>query len=309
VKRGWLVAVASACIGWATLAAAQTERVIQRYEQAARANPVDGLPVEKIWEWYRERDQLDAVIGSYRASAPDDFAAALIAGHLLKRSGRFDEAATAYEYASRLHPENPLPWRSRADLELARDHKPEAAGALERAIENVSDNDPQKIDWLIELGDLWQKQSEFEKGKRAWMTAAQLAPGNLELRLQLARISEKNHQLDEAVGYYQVVAASGSPYQRAVAFREIARIERGRHQFEAAVSALEQAIQLTAPGNWVRADLQTQLIQMYQEANRGDELEEKWQNMARANARDLGALQQLEQIGRATSREREFTQE
>ena len=305
MKRGWLVAVASACIGWATLAAAQTERVIQRYEQAARANPVDGLPVEKIWEWYRERDQLDAVIGRYRASAPDDFAAALIAGHLLKRSGRFDEAATAYEYASRLHPENPLPWRSRADLELARDHKPEAAGALERAIENVSDNDPQKIDWLIELGDLWQKQSEFEKGKRAWMTAAQLAPGNLELRLQLARISEKNHQLDEAVGYYQVVAVSGSPYQRAVAFREIARIERGRHQFEAAVSALEQAIQLTAPGNWVRADLQTQLIQMYQEANRGDELEEKWQNMARANPRDLGALQQLELFYARTGRSKE----
>jgi len=305
VKRGWLVPVASACIGWATLAAAQTERVIQRYEQAARANPVDGLPVEKIWEWYREHGQLDAVIGRYQASAPNDFAAALIAGHLLKRSGRFDEAASVYECASRLNPESPLPWRSRADLELARDRQPEAAGALERAIENVSDNDPQKIDWLIELGDLWQKQSEFEKGKRAWTTAAQLAPGNLELRLRLARISEKNQQLDEAVGHYQVVAVSGSPYQRAVAFREIARIQRGRHQFELAVSALEQAIQLTAPGNWVRADLQTQLIQVYQEANRGDELEEKWQSMARANPRDLGALQQLELFYARTGRSKE----
>ena len=305
MKRGWLVAVASAGIGWATLAAAQTERVIQRYEQAARANPVDGLPIEKIWEWYRERGQLDALIDRYRTSAPNDFAAALIAGHLLKRSGRFDEAATAYEYASRLSPENPLPWRSRADLELARDHQPEAAEALERAIENAPDNDPQKIDWLIELGDLWQKQSEFEKGKRAWTTATRLAPGNLELRLQLARISEKNYQLDDAVGHYQVVAASGSPYQRAVAFREIARIQRGRHQFESAVSALEQAIQLTSPGNWVRADLQTQLIQIYQEANRGDELEEKWQSAARADPRDLGALQQLELLYARTARSKE----
>jgi len=303
VKRGWLVAIASACIGWATVAAAQTERVIQRYEQAACANPVDGLLVERIWEWYREHDQLDSVIARYRAVGRNDFAAALIAGHLLKRSSRFDEAASAYEDASRLSPESPLPWQSRADLELARDHKSDAAAALARAIQYVSDHDSQKIDWLIELGDLCLTQSDFEKARQAWRTAAQLAPGNLELRLRLARISEKNHQLDDAVGHYQIVAVSGSPYQRTAAFREIARIERGRHQFERAVSALEQALELTAPGNWVRADLQTQLIQIYQEANRGAELEQKWQSLARANPRDLGALQQLalfyERAGRA----------
>ena len=303
MKRGWLVAIASACIGWVTVAAAPTERVIQRYEQAACTNPVDGLPVEKIWEWYRDHDQLDSVIERYRAAGRNNFAAALIAGHLLKRSSRLDEAATEYEDASRLNPESPLPWRSRADLELARDHKSDAAAALERAIQSMSDHDSQKIDWLIELGDLWQTQSELEKAKQAWTIAAQLAPGNLELRLQLARISEKNHRLDEAVSHYEIVAASGSPYQKTAAFREIARIERGRHRFEPAVSALEQAIQLTAPGNWVRSDLQTQLIQIYQEANRGAELEEKWQNLARANPRDLGALQQLalfyERAGRA----------
>jgi tetratricopeptide (TPR) repeat protein len=298
-----MVAIASACIGWATVAAAQTERAIQRYEQAAWANPVDGLPLERIWEWYREHDQLDALISRYRAAGRNDFAAALIAGHLLKRSSRFDEAATAYEDASRLDPESPVPWRSRADLELARDRKSDAAAALERAIQNISDRDSQKIDWLIELGDLRQTQSDFEKAKRAWTTAVQLAPGNVELRLQLARISEKNHQLDDAVGHYQVVAVSGSPFQKTAAFREIARIERGRHQFEPAVLALEQAIRLTAPGNWVRPDLQTQLIQIYQEVNRGAELEKKWQSLARANPRDLGALQQLalfyEREGRA----------
>jgi tetratricopeptide (TPR) repeat protein len=303
VKRGWLIAIAFACIGWASVAAAQTERLIQRYEQAARANPVDGLPVEKIWDWYRQRDQLESVIARYLSAGRNDPAAALVAGHLLKRSGRFDEAATAYQAALRLDPESPLPWRSRADLELARNHQADAAAALERAIQNISDRDSLKIDWLIELGDLWQAQSEFGKAKRAWTTAVQLAPGNIELRLQLARVSEKNHQLDDAVAHYQIVAISGSPYQKTESLREIARIERGRHQFEAAVSALEHAIQLTAPGNWVRSDLQTQLIQIYQEANRGAELEKKWQSLARANPRDLGALQQLalfyERAGRA----------
>jgi lipopolysaccharide biosynthesis regulator YciM len=236
---------------------------------------------------------LDSVITQYRAAGRKDFGAALIAGHLLKRSSRFEEAAAAYEDASRLNPQSPLPWRSRADLELARDQRSEAAEALERAIENISDHDSQKIDWLIELGDLYQGQSEFEKAKRVWTAAAQLAPGNLDLRLQLARISEKNHQLDDAIGHYQVVATHGSPYQKTAAFREIARLERGRHHFAEAVSALERAIEMTAPGNWVRSDLQTQLIQIYQEADRGVELEEKWQSQARANPRDLGALKQL----------------
>ena len=112
MKRGWLVAIASACIGWVTVAAAPTERVIQRYEQAACTNPVDGLPVEKIWEWYRDHGQLDSVIERYRAAGRNNFAAALIAGHLLKRSSCLDEAATEYEDASRLNPESPLPWHS-----------------------------------------------------------------------------------------------------------------------------------------------------------------------------------------------------
>src|ERR1700730_2722155 len=36
------------------------------------------IAVEKIWEWYRDHDQLDSVIERYRAAGRNNFAAALI---------------------------------------------------------------------------------------------------------------------------------------------------------------------------------------------------------------------------------------
>ncbi|MGA8658469.1 MAG: tetratricopeptide repeat protein [Chthoniobacterales bacterium] len=288
----WLVGLAC---NWvcALSVSAQTEKAIERYEQVLHANPADGTPLERVWTWYRDRNALDALIERYARVSRNDFANSLILGHLLKRSQRFDEAAAAYRNASELAPSDAMPWRSLADLYAERGKQRDAAEALAKAVLLLPESDTRKIDWQIQLGDFWQSLGELERAKQAWLAATALAPENLDLRSQLAQISEKNHQVGDALVQYRVVAVRGSPYQRATAYREIARLERARNNFDGAAAALEDGIKLTGPSNWLRPDLQSRLIDLYQEAGRGTELERKWIAAVESEPRDLGVLQAL----------------
>ena len=60
-----------------------------------------------------------------------------------------------------------------------------------------------------------------------------------------------------------------------------------------AIHALEKALTYTAPGNWLRAELQSQLIRAHQRYHRTPELEQRWKQFAAENPRDLGAYLQL----------------
>lgn len=292
MKGVWLVGLACNWI-CALSVSAQTEKVIERYEQVLHANPADGTPLERIWRWYRDRNALDGLIERYAGASRNDFANSLILGHLLKRSQRFDEAAAAYHNASELKPSESMPWRSLADLYVERGKQRDAAEALAKAVLLLPETDARKIDWQIQLGDLWQGLGELERAKQAWVAAAVLAPENLDLRVQLAQISEKNHQVEDALAQYRIVAVRGSPFQRATACREVARLERARNNFDGAAAALEDGIKLTGPGNWLRPELQSRLIDLYQEAGRGSELEQKWSAAVGSEPRDLGALEAL----------------
>ncbi|MDB6150948.1 MAG: Tetratricopeptide 2 repeat protein, partial [Chthoniobacter sp.] len=62
---------------------------------------------------------------------------------------------------------------------------------------------------------------------------------------------------------------------------------------DAAIEALEKALALTTPGNWLRAELQSQIIRLHQRYHRTPELEQRWKKHAADNPRDLSGYLQL----------------
>ena len=269
-------------------------RIIERYKQMLAASPVEGTALDRLWKIYADQGQTGQLLDEYKAN--DTFAAQLILGHLLRRAGHVDEAAAAYRHAATLDPKSYLPALALAHLEGERSHPRDAADWLEKAVAAMPPGDARLPETLLQLGTAWLDAGETDKAAAAWEKTVALNPEDLALRRKLADAYERNFLPDRAIEHLSYVEAHSTPTERPLVLQQIARIQQGAGHQDAAIAALEKALALTGPGNWLRGDLESQLIRLHQRYHRTTELEERWKKYAAENPRDLGGCLQLVEL-------------
>ncbi len=266
-------------------------KVIERYKQMLAANPTEGTALDRLWKTYAEQGQTGQLLDEYKAG--DSFAAQMIYGHLLRRAGRSDEAVTAFQNAAKLDAESPLPALALARMESERGRPKEAAAAYEKALAAMKPGDPKTAETLLALGAAWLDAGDLVQAAAAWEKTVALNPADLALRRQLADTYERNFLPDRAIEHLTYLEKNAPATERPLALQQLARIHQGAGRQNEAITALEKALTFTGPGNWLRADLESQLIRIHQRYRRTDELEARWKKYAEENPRDLGASLQL----------------
>ena len=276
----------------APLAAQQPEeKMLERYRQVLLANPVEGIAFDRLWKFYAEKGQTNQLIDEYRKGGT--FASEMMLGHLLRRVGKEPEARAAYEHAAKLDAVSPLPPLALGALAAAGGRPRESAGWYEKALPLLAQTDPRLREVLMQLGGQWLALGDPVKAAEAWELTVQANPNDLELRRRLAETYAQNHLSERAIQHLEFLEAHSPPAERAQALQQIARIKQGAGNQDGAIAALEKALALTTPGNWLRAELQSQLIRLHQRYHRTAELEERWQKYATENPRDLTGYLQL----------------
>ncbi len=276
--------------------AAQSEppaspKIIERYKQMLAANPVEGTALDRLWQAYRDAGKTGELIDEYKAGG--SFASELIAGHFFKKAGRNDDAAAAFQRAAQLAPESPLPLLALARVRLETGHPAEAADLFEKAAAHLPATDSKSAETLLQVGAAWLAAGEVEKASAAWERTISVDPGNLGLRHRLAETYAQNHLGDRAIPHLDFLKTHAPPAERAQALQQLARIHQGAGRQDEAIAALDEALAGAAPGNWLRGELESQLIRLHQRCHRTSELEERWKKVAQENPRDLGAQLQL----------------
>ncbi len=266
-------------------------RVIERYKQMLMANPVEGTALDRLWDACAKQGSSADLLREYENAIT--FEGLMLHGLLLRKAGEPDAARLAFQKAATLNTQSHLPMLSLGRLEKAANRHAEAAEALAHAAELWPKNDRGFIDVLMDLGGEWMAAGDAEQAAAAWEKIVTIDPTNVALHRQLAEAYVRKHLTERALPHLHFVEAHGSPQERAEALREISTLEQARGNQDAAIEALEKAIAGTAPGNWFRSELQSQLIRLHQRYHRTTELEKKWQQYAANNPRDLGAYLQL----------------
>ncbi len=266
-------------------------KVIERYKQMLENNPGEGTALERLWKAYLDQNQTAQLLDEYQAGGT--FASELVLGHLLKKALRDAEALAAFDRAAKLDEKNPLAPLAVARLHSELGHAREAAEMFEKAIALLPPDDARLAETLLQLGSAWLAAGDAAKAADAWERTVALNPGDLELHRRLADTYAQNHLTDRAIRHLDYLDAHAPPAERALALQQLARIQQGAGNQDAAIAALDRALTLTAPGNWLRAELGSQLIRLHQRYHRTEELEERWKKFAAGNPRDLGACLQL----------------
>ncbi|MGV3533955.1 MAG: tetratricopeptide repeat protein, partial [Chthoniobacteraceae bacterium] len=266
-------------------------RIVERYKQMLQKKPAEGTALDRLWKTYSDAGKAGDLLKEYEAAK--DFADRMVLGHLLRRAERGEEAIAAYQAAAALDAASPLPHLGIARVHTQVRRNTEAAAAWEAAAARTAPGDPRLTEALLEAGNAWLAAGESAKAAAAWEKTVAAAPKDSALRERLVETYLTNGLLDSAIPHLEYIVANGAPKARAEGLKQLARVHQLAGRADAAIQSLEKAIALTAPGNWLRDELQDQLIRYHQRLHRTEELENRWLAYAAKNPRDVTAYLQL----------------
>lgn len=276
-------------------------KVIERYKQILVANPGEGTALDRLWQAYSEQGRSGELIAEFAQQPTSQ--ARLILGLLLRKAGKPEEAAAAFEKAAEMDASNPTPALALARMQSANGESAAAVKWLERALALIPDSDPRKSGVLMELGTAALAAGDLTKATDAWERTVTLTPNDLSLRRQLADTYARSQLGANAIPHLEFVVKRGSAQERTQAWQQIGAIHVSRGDQDAAIHAIEQALAGTSAGNWMRTDLVSQLIRLHERYHRTLELETRWKKYAEENPRDLGACLQLIELYERTGQQ------
>ena len=262
------------CLTTITVAQNETDdaKIIERYKLMLNRKPKEGSTFDRLYQFYLEGAGLEAMVTDYQAEAaakPDAPNLQLILGHIHKRLGKETEAVKAYQRAVTLSPNDYYPHFALGHIYTTGRQYAQAINALTKAAalseQTVSATPDDRTAIYKTLGRAYFHQDQVDAAITTWTKIAELDPQNIFARIELADLFREQELHLQAIAQHEAIIAlkKDDPYRVCLSLREIGKIHENTADYEAARARYDAALALTAPGNWLRKDLQHRIIGIY----------------------------------------------
>ena len=247
-------------------------KIIERYKQMLNRKPKEGSTFDRLYQFYLEGPGLDAMVADYQAAAqakPDNPNFQLILGHIYKRFGKDPEAIKAYQRAVTLSSNDYYPHLALGHIYTTLRQHEETINALTKASalsERMASATPDdRIAIYKTLGRAYFHQDRVDDAITTWTKIAELDPQNIFARIELADLFHEQELYPQAIAQHEAITEikKDDPYRVCLSLREIGKIHEDTGALKAARERYDTALALTAPGNWLRKDLQQRIIGIY----------------------------------------------
>ncbi len=252
--------------------AADDEKIIERYKLMLSRKPKEGSTFDRLYQFYLESAGLEAMVADYQAEAetkPDDPNVQLILGHIYKRLGKDADAVTTYQRAVELTPDNYYPHFALGQVYAILLQHQNAISALKQAAalaEKTQDATPEDMTAIYKaLGRAYFRRDKVDEAVAAWTKMAELDPQNIFARAELADLFIEQELYEQAIAQHEAIIKhkTDDPYRVCLSRREIGNIYETKGDYQKAIQSYDTALALTAPGNWLRKDLQHRIIGIF----------------------------------------------
>ncbi len=247
-------------------------KIIERYKLMLSRKPTEGSTFDRLYQFYLEGAGLEAMVADYQAEVqakPDNPNPQLILGHIYKRLGQDAEAVKAYQRAAELAPNNYYPHFALGQAYAILLQHENAISALKQAATFAEDTQtatPEDLTAIYKaLGRAYFRRDRINEAVSAWTKIAELDPENIFARIELADLFREQELYGQAITQHEAIIQfkADDPYRVCLSRREIGNIHEAKGDYETAIQIYDTALALTAPGNWLRKDLQQRIIGIY----------------------------------------------
>ena len=247
-------------------------KVIERYKLMLSRKPKEGSTFDRLYQFYLEGTGLAAMVTDYQAEAqtkPNDPNIQLILGHIYKRLGKDKEALAAYQRAVVLAQNDYYAHFALGQFYVVMRQHEDAISELTKAAtlsEQTQTISPEELtDIYKTLGHAYFSRDKLEEAIKAWEKISELDPQNIFARIELADLFREQELYPQAIAQHQAIIdiKKDDAYRKCLSLREIGKIHEGTGAYDKARQHYDEALNLTAPGNWLRKDLQHRIIAIY----------------------------------------------
>ncbi len=247
-------------------------KVIERYKLMLSQKPKEGSTFDRLYQFYLEGTGLAAMVTDYQAEAqakPNDPNIQLILGHIYKRLGKDKEALAAYQRAVALAQNDYYAHFALGQFYVVMRQHEDAISELTQAAtlsEQTQTISPEELtDIYKTLGHAYFSRDKLEEAIKAWEKISELDPQNIFARIELADLFREQELYPQAIAQHQAIIdiKKDDAYRKCLSLREIGKIHEGIGAYDKARQHYDEALNLTAPGNWLRKDLQHRIIAIY----------------------------------------------
>ncbi len=247
-------------------------KIIERYKLMLNRKPKEGSTFDRLYQFYLEGDGLEAMVTDYKEEAqakPNDPNVQIILGHIYKRLGKDKEALTAYQRGIALAPNNYYAHFALGQLHVTLRQHEDAIRELSKAAtlsEQAQSVSPEELTAIYKaLGQAYFSRDKLDDAIQVWRKISELDPENVFARIELADLFREKELYLQAIEQHQAIIGTkkDDPYRRCLSLREIGKIHEDIGAYDKAREHYDKALDLTAPGNWLRKDLQHRIIAIY----------------------------------------------
>lgn len=313
-RRGMLLVlvafVATAATGQEpTSGDAEFERIAERYWQVLQRRPRKGTAFDYWYRHYLKAGKLDALrrkVDQQIAAEPTGAQPHLLSGFLHERERKKAEAIRSYARAERLAPDDYYPAMCRGMLLMAQQRYRDAASALERALElEPPRRDRSEIVQAVVRCHL--REGNRDAAQRACQEFITTATDDPHLLRRLAEVVTAEGDAETARDLWQqLIAQPQSPTMARVTGRmELAQLDAGQGQTEAAIRRLRQVLAQLKPDSWLARDVCRRIEGVFLQDEDHAGLVAFWKAQRAAHPHDLQSLRRLAQALRIAGRGRE----
>ena len=264
----------SLCLSAVVVAQDETSdaKIIERYKQMLNRKPREGSAFERLYQFYLEGAGLDAMVADYQAAAaakPNAPNVQLILGHIYKRLGQDASAVAAYQRAVELAPTDYYPYFALGQVYAILHQHENAIRVLKQAAalsEQTQDVPIEELTAIYKaLGHAYFRRDRVDEAIQAWHKISELDRQDIFARIELAALFREQELYEQAIAQHEAIIRhkADDPYRVCLSRREIGNIYEAKGDYQDAIQSYDTALALTAPGNWLRKDLQHRIIGIF----------------------------------------------
>ncbi|HHY86252.1 MAG TPA: tetratricopeptide repeat protein [Verrucomicrobia bacterium] len=247
-------------------------QVRERYEAVLMKNPFQDRAFDAVYEGYSRVEGVEEWVKALKSrveSEEEGLSAMLLLGRIYDRQFRTAEAIKVLERAGERGEEGAAFKVLLGTLYYKAGRDEAAAKLLGEGLEGLEDLEQRSAVCRM-LGNLYLRQGKRAEAIEAWKRIAEQNPGEVFAQLELAEIYQDNRMWVEAIGVYRQIAemSKDDPYRRCTALQSLARclVEAGRNS--EATDALQEALELAAPGSAVFEEVARRLVDLHEDIGR-----------------------------------------